>query len=96
MAEPTTDTFNADWASPPGELIEVVLEEFGWTRAELAQRLDFSANGVDDLLNGRTAITEATAEALANVLGHTASFWLRLESNYQNDLVRISPSKILL
>ena len=26
MVEPVTDTFNADWASPPGELIEVVLE----------------------------------------------------------------------
>jgi addiction module HigA family antidote len=80
---------------PPGELIEVVLEEIGWTRAKLAQRLDFSAEGVDDLLRGRTAITEATAEDLANVLGHTASFWLRPEPNYQNDLVRISLSKTL-
>ena len=39
MVESVNDTFNADWASPPGELIEVVLEEFGWTRAELAQWL---------------------------------------------------------
>ena len=35
-----TAAFNADWASPPGDLIEEVLEEFGWTRAELAQRLE--------------------------------------------------------
>jgi hypothetical protein len=35
--------FNSDWASPPVDLIEEVLEELGLTRAELAQRLDFSS-----------------------------------------------------
>ena len=33
---PSLAGFNADWASPPGDLIEEVLEEVGWTRAELA------------------------------------------------------------
>jgi hypothetical protein len=41
---PTTNAgFNADWASPPVDLIEEVLEELGLTRAEPAQRLDFSS-----------------------------------------------------
>jgi HTH-type transcriptional regulator/antitoxin HigA len=82
-------TFNADWASPPGDLIEEVLEEFGWTRAELAQRLDFSAKHVNELLKGRATITADTAERLERVLGHDAGFWLRLEANYQQDLVRL-------
>ena len=46
IATPTPNTnagFNADWASPPVDLIEEVLEELGLTRAELAQRLDFSS-----------------------------------------------------
>ncbi len=44
IATPTpTAGFNADWASPPADLIEVVRGEFGWTRAELTQRLDFSS-----------------------------------------------------
>ncbi|MFN7898261.1 MAG: HigA family addiction module antitoxin [Synechococcaceae cyanobacterium] len=84
-----TATFNADWASPPGELIEEVLEEQGWTRAELAQRLDFSAKHVNELLKGRATITADTAERLERVLGHDAGFWLRLEANYQQDLVRL-------
>jgi hypothetical protein len=55
-ATPTTNPgFNTDWASPPGELIEEVLEEFGWSRAELAQRLDFSAKHVNELLKGPSA-----------------------------------------
>jgi hypothetical protein len=44
IATPNTNAgFNADWASPPVDLIEEVLEELGLTRAELAQRLDFSS-----------------------------------------------------
>ena len=89
-ATPTTNPgFNADWASPPGDLIEEVLEEFGWTRAELAQRLDFSAKHVNELLKGRVPITADSAERLERVLGHDAGFWLRLEANYQQDLVRL-------
>ena len=89
-ATPTTiASFNADWASPPGDLIEEVLEERGWTRAELAQRLAFSAKHVNELLKGRAPITADTAERLERVLGHDAGFWLRLEANYQQDLVRL-------
>ena len=84
-----TAPFNADWASPPGDLIEEVLEDYGWTRAELAQRLDFSAKHVNELLKGRATITADTAERLERVLGHDAGFWLRLEANYQQDLVRL-------
>jgi addiction module HigA family antidote len=70
-------------------LIEVVLEELGWTKADLAQRLDFSAKHVNELLKGRAPITADTAERLERVLGHDAGFWLRLEANHQQDLVRI-------
>jgi len=84
-----TASFNADWASPPGDLIEEVLEERGWSRAELAQRLAFSAKHVNELLKGRAPITADTAERLERVLGHGAGFWLRLEANYQQDLVRL-------
>lgn len=85
----STTTFTADWASPPGDIIEEFLEERGWTKAELAVRLDFSPKHVNELLKGRAAITAETAERLERVLGSTADFWLRLESNYQQDLVRV-------
>jgi addiction module HigA family antidote len=86
---PSLAGFNADWASPLGDLIEEMREEFGWTRAELAQRLDFSAKHVNELLKGRAPITADSAERLERVLGHDAGFWLRLEANYQQDLVRL-------
>jgi HTH-type transcriptional regulator/antitoxin HigA len=85
MVETTTATFNADWASPPGDLIEEIVEERGWTKAELAVRLDFSPKHVNELLKGRASITADTAERLERVLGHEAGFWMRLEANYQQD-----------
>jgi len=85
----TTAGFNADWASSPGDLIEEMREVRGWTCAELAQRLDFSTKHVNELLKGRAPITAGTAERLERVLGHDAGFWLRLEANYQQDLVRL-------
>ena len=89
MSKATTTTFAADWASPPGAIIEEFLEERGWTKAELAVRLDFSPKHVNELLKGRAAITAETAERLERVLGSTSGFWMRLESNYQQDLVRL-------
>jgi HTH-type transcriptional regulator/antitoxin HigA len=80
---PTTNAnFNADWASPPGDLIEEVLEEHGWTRAELAQRLAFSPKHVNELLKGRASITADTAERLARYFGGDAASWLALQADY--------------
>jgi hypothetical protein len=44
---------------------------------------------VNELLKGRAPITADSAERLEWVLGHDAGFWLRLEANYQQDLVRL-------
>ena len=44
---------------------------------------------MNELLKGRAPITADSAERLERVLGHDAGFWLRLEANYQKDLVRL-------
>ena len=88
MTNPTP--FNADWASPPGDLIQEFLEVQGWSYRELASRLGIAPKYVEELLDGRSAITANTADRLEKVLGHKAEFWLRLEENYQKDLLRIA------
>jgi HTH-type transcriptional regulator/antitoxin HigA len=96
MTEPISATattaevpFAADWASPPGDTLEEFLEERGWSRAELAVRLGFTAKHVNELLKSRAPITAETAERLERVFGVSAGFWLRLEANYQQDLLRL-------
>ena len=76
------------WISPPGETIEDVLEEKGWTKSEFARRLGFSSKHVSQLLSGKAPLTEDLAIALASVLGGTAAFWLEREARYREALKR--------
>lgn len=80
--------FAPDWVSPPGDTIADVLEERGWTQAELARRLGYTEKHVSQLINGKAAITEDTASRLERVLGSTAGFWLRKETKYRERLER--------
>jgi len=80
--------FAPDWLAPPGDTIADVLEERGWTQAELARRLGYTEKHVSQLINGKAAITEDTASRLERVLGSTAGFWLRKEATYRERLER--------
>jgi HTH-type transcriptional regulator / antitoxin HigA len=86
----TADPFTPDWASPPGETITDLLEERDWTQAQLADRLGSTEEQVQQLIDGEIAISEETAEKLADILGSTADFWLRLEAIYRAQLVKIA------
>lgn len=80
--------FAPNWVVPPGDTIADVLEERGWTQAELAQRLGYADEHVSQIINGDAAITEDVAARLACVLGSTAGFWLRKEATYRGRLER--------
>lgn len=80
--------FMPDWISPPGETIEDILEERGWSKAELAERTGFTPKHVNELIKGRAPISPDAAERLSLVLGSTAEFWLMREAQYQAALSR--------
>jgi addiction module HigA family antidote len=75
--------FSPDWVSPPGGTIEDLLEERGWTQAELGERLGFTSKHVNDLIHARAPLTPDAAERLSRVLGSTTDFWLVREAQYQ-------------
>lgn len=75
--------FSPDWVSPPGGTIEDLLEERGWTQAELADRLGFTSKHVNDLIHARAPVTPDAAERLSRVLGSSTDFWLVREARYQ-------------
>lgn len=83
-----TTRFECDWVSPPGDTIEDALEEQGITQAEFAKRTGFCKKHVNGLIKGKVEITAETALKLEAVLGSPASFWLRREIEYQEDLAR--------
>ena len=80
--------FAPDWVAIPGETIVDLLEERGWSQADLAARTGFTTKHVNLLLKGMAPINEGTALRLERVLGSTARFWLNLEAQYREHLAR--------
>lgn len=80
--------FSPDWVSPPGDTIDDLLDERGWTQAQLAERTGFTRKHVNDLVRGRATITADTASRLSTVLGGPVQFWLTREAQYQAAIER--------
>ena len=78
--------FTPDWNCHPGQTIADILEEQGLDQVELADRLGFTAQQMNQLLNGYLTINGTIALKLSRELGGTAQFWLNLDSNYRSRL----------
>jgi HTH-type transcriptional regulator / antitoxin HigA len=81
--------FTPDWVSPPGETILDLIEERGWTQAELAVRLGYTEKHVSQLVNGKVPLSQDAAMRLERVLGSSAGFWLEREAKYREHCARI-------
>lgn len=75
--------YHPEHISPPGETIRDILEDLGMSQAELARRMGRPPNKVNQMIQGKKAITADTALELESVLGLPASFWMNREQNYQ-------------
>jgi HTH-type transcriptional regulator / antitoxin HigA len=82
--------FAPDWVSPPGDAIQDLAEERGWSQQELARRLGYTEKHVSQLVNGKVALTVDAAQRLERVLGSTLDFWLNLEANFRRHSARIA------
>ena len=64
----------------PGEFLETrFLKPLAITQTELALALGVSRRRVNELINGRRAITPDTAVRLAVFFGNDAAFWMHLQ-----------------
>lgn len=85
--------FAPDWVSPPGDTILDLIEERGWTQAELAVRLGYSPKHVNQLVNGKVPLSEDAAMKLERVLGSTVGFWLSREAKYREHCARLDAAQ---
>jgi HTH-type transcriptional regulator/antitoxin HigA len=74
---------------PPGEFLADELEARGWTQTELAEIIGRPQKLVNDLVNGKRAVTPETATDLAAAFGTTPQFWMNLETAWQ--LSKVAP-----
>lgn len=85
--------FAPDWVSPPGDTILDLIEERGWTQAELASRLGYTEKHISQLINGKVPLTDEAALRLERVLGSNAGFWLAREAKYREHSARLEAVK---
>jgi antitoxin HigA-1 len=63
--------------TPPGEILrEEFVRPLGLTQAELAAKLGVSRVAVNEIINGKRAVTPATAMRLGKAFGTTPEFWI--------------------
>lgn len=77
-----------DWAVAPGEILEEALQDRDMSQSELARRMGRPTKTVNEIVNGKAAITPDTAIQLERTLGVTATFWNNLEAAYREHLAR--------
>ncbi len=83
MGKPNDNQYAPDFVSPPGETVEETLAAIGMSQAELAERTGRPKKTINEIIQGKTAITPETALQLERVLGVPASFWNERERQYR-------------
>jgi addiction module HigA family antidote len=88
-------TWHRDWTVVPGEILVEALEERGMSQSELARRMGRPTKTINEIANGKAAITPETAIQLELTLGISAAFWNNLEASYRAHLARERADKEL-
>ena len=79
-----------DLAIPPGEVLAEELGARGLTQSQLARQMGRPLQVVNEIVRGKKRITGETALQLAEALGTSADFWMRLESDYELNKARLA------
>jgi len=78
----------------PGESLRDSIEILGITQLELAKRIGISKKVINEIINGKAPITAETAVKLETIIDVPASFWLKLQSNFEETVARLELEKV--
>lgn len=84
----STNTWQPDWALLPGEVLAEELENRSMSQSELARRMGRPVKTINEIINGKAAITPETALQLELALGISSGMWLGLETHYRSNIAR--------
>jgi antitoxin HigA-1 len=67
----------------PGFVLnEIYMQEMGLNQSQLAKKCDCSPRKINEIVNGKRAISPDFALVLERVLGTTAEMWVRIQAEY--------------
>ncbi|MES2768718.1 MAG: HigA family addiction module antitoxin [Bdellovibrionota bacterium] len=73
----------------PGQVLnEVYLRELGFNQSEFALKCKCSPRKINEIVNGKRAISPEFALTLEKILGTTAEMWVRIQAEYDLWLAR--------
>ena len=71
----------------PGKYLNKLLEQEGMTQKELSIRTGMTEKHVSTIINGKKNISAAFAKKLEYVLPKPMSYWMKLQAQYDNDVL---------
>ena len=74
MVNVLKNEYHPDVVSPPGETLAETLEEIGMSQSDLARRMGRPLKTINEIVQGKAAITADTALQLERVWNIPASF----------------------
>lgn len=80
----------SDVAIHPGEILAEELAARTMTQVELAGRMGRPVQAVNEIINGKKAITAATALELEQALGVPAHVWVNLQGQFELTQARLA------
>jgi HTH-type transcriptional regulator/antitoxin HigA len=75
--------FTTDYGTAPGASLREQLDKLGLSQSDLAERTGRPKKTINEIIQGKAAITPETALQFERVLHIPASFWLNLERLYR-------------
>lgn len=95
MVKSLHNEYHPDSVSAPGETLLETLDVLGMSQTELARLMNRPIKMVNEIIQGKAAITAETALQLEQVLRIPASFWLKREEQYREALARLAEEQRL-
>ena len=87
------NTYQPDYAVPPGWILEERLEAHGISHAGFARRCGRSPKLISEIIAGTAPVAPETALQFEKVLGMDASVWLGIEADYQLHKARAAEAR---
>lgn len=76
-------------AIPVGSILKDILADRGMTQRELANQLGMQPSHLSEMMKGARKITPQIAMDLERVLGGRASMWLKLQAQYDCNVIAL-------
>ena len=88
MTNTIINEYDPDYISAPGETLKEALEEREMTELELANKMGYSLETIEEIIQGKGHITPEISRKLEETLGIPAYFWNNREKRYREFLDR--------